>query len=66
MDQLAAWLDRAKVSQADLAKRVGVTGASLSRILSRKQTPSLRVAAALERETGIPASAFVVPERAAA
>jgi transcriptional regulator with XRE-family HTH domain len=47
------------MTQDRLAAHVGITAGHLSSILSRKETPSLRVAVALEVLTGIPAREFV-------
>lgn len=50
---------RLEISQEELARRVGLKSKShLSEIERDKDVPSVRVALALERETGIPADAL--------
>jgi transcriptional regulator with XRE-family HTH domain len=51
------------MTQDRLAADIGITAGHLSSILSRKETPSLRVAVALEGLTGIPARKFVGVQR---
>lgn len=58
------------ISQSELGRRVGSTKGTIANIESGRYTPSLRLAAALEPETGIPARDFApapspVPEEAA-
>lgn len=63
---LDEWLKRTGHSRAWLAAEVGTSEVSISRVVNGKQTPSLRLAVALERITGIPASKFLREEDAAA
>jgi transcriptional regulator with XRE-family HTH domain len=51
------------MTQDQLAAHVGITAGHLSHVLSRKHTPSLRVAVALENITGVSVREFL-PSRA--
>lgn len=53
------WLKRTGHSRAWLALEAGTSEVSISRVANGKQTPSLRLAVALEKITGIPASKFL-------
>lgn len=53
------WLKRTGHSRAWLATEANTSEVSISRVANGKQTPSLRLAVALERITGIPASKFL-------
>lgn len=46
-------------TDASLAKRVGVSRPFITRIKNGKRTPSLKVAAEIEKATGIPAAELV-------
>lgn len=48
-----------KPKQQDVAKRIGVGASYLSLLAAGKRVPSLKVAAKLEREYGIPVDAWV-------
>jgi DNA-binding transcriptional regulator YdaS (Cro superfamily) len=50
MEQLQTLLEGQR--KGDFAKRIGVSSAYLSQLLSGKRTPSLEVAVKIERETG--------------
>jgi DNA-binding XRE family transcriptional regulator len=63
---LDEWLERTAHTRAWLASEVGTSEVSISRIANGKQTPSLRLAVALERITGIPASRFLREDDVAA
>jgi transcriptional regulator with XRE-family HTH domain len=49
---LAEWMEKAGVSQAALAARVGISQGQVSRLVAGRRSPGRRVALALERETG--------------
>jgi HTH-type transcriptional regulator/antitoxin HigA len=52
------WLVEHEMTQEQLARRLDISPSHLSDILNEKERPSLDVAAAFEREVGIPARAF--------
>ena len=58
--RLQCWLEAAKISQAELARRVEYDRSNLHRILNGSLRPSLQLAARIERETGgvIPAAVW--------
>jgi len=58
-EQLAAWRERSKLKQYELARLLEITDAYLSQVLSGKRRPSLLIAVRIERETGIPVSSWV-------
>lgn len=60
--QLAGYLRRKNLSQAEAARRVGVSEPYISQILSRKRRPSLSVATRIEDEFDIPARDFAQKE----
>lgn len=53
------WLKANNRSRAWLAEKVGITEASLSRIVNNRQTASLTVACEIERITGVPPSEMI-------
>lgn len=55
---LKAWIANQGITQRVLAERLGITDQHMSGVVNGKETPSLQLAARIERETGIPASAF--------
>ena len=57
-ERVRAKLKRQKRNQGDLARKLGISGAQMSRILTGKSVPSLRVAIELQDATGIPAREF--------
>lgn len=56
--QVDEWLVDHQMTRTDLALRLKISTAHLSMILSGERTPSLDVAVALERLTGIPPKTF--------
>jgi transcriptional regulator with XRE-family HTH domain len=54
--RLAALFERPK--QQDIAKRIGVGASYLSLLASGKRTPSMAVAARIQKELGIPVEAW--------
>lgn len=69
LDRLAKFVRDRDGTQSDFARAVGVSKSYLSLILAGKRGPSLRVAAAIEKETGgeVPAASLLrVPEPAEA
>jgi transcriptional regulator with XRE-family HTH domain len=63
---LALALERAGLSQADLAARLGVTQPAISRYLAAERMPTLELALALQRELGIPSDSWArAPHRKA-
>ena len=56
---LRAYLQAAKLSQSAFARQLGIQRSHLSMILSGTRTPSLELAARIERETGVPAVSLV-------
>jgi len=59
LHMLKDWREKFGISQEALGAELGTTGASISRIEAGLQQPSLELAVALERRTGIPAREFV-------
>jgi len=57
--QVRLYLAQRQISQATLARELGITPSHLSQIISGHETPSLRLATRLEHLTGIPAREFV-------
>lgn len=55
--QLAKLFDQP--TQREIAKRIGVADSYLSLLASGKRTPSMAVAAKIQRELGIPVEAWV-------
>jgi 3,4-dihydroxy 2-butanone 4-phosphate synthase/GTP cyclohydrolase II len=49
---LRDWLEKNRVSRADFAKRVGVSDVQITRIINGDRQASLKLALAIERETG--------------
>ena len=66
--RLKAWLKAAQVSQAEMARRCDYDRSNFHRVLGGTLTPSLLLAANIERETAgvIPATAWVEQSQAAA
>lgn len=66
--RLRSWLDAAKISQAELARRCGYDRGNFNRVLHGTLRPSIDLAVVIERETGgaIPVEAWVKPEGIAA
>ncbi len=57
--RLQDWLCRAGLTQQAFADELGVTQGQVSNLMAGRRTPSLDLAAAIERRTGIPASSWV-------
>ena len=51
-NRLAAWLQAENISQAEMARRCDYDRSNFHRLLSGKLSPSLPLAARIERETG--------------
>lgn len=51
--RLAAWIKRAKISDAEAARRLGCSRSMLSRVLGRTRRPGVDLAVAIEYSTGI-------------
>lgn len=60
MSKLRAYLDRHDIRQADFAGRIGSTQGMVSRLITGAVLPSLKMAIAIERETGgeVPANSW--------
>ena len=56
---LAGFLERSRLSQAMLARLVGISQPYLSELVRGRKCPSLRVAVRLEKVTKIPMEAFL-------
>lgn len=63
MTRLAEHLSSTETTDAAFAAKVGCDRSMITKIRAGKATPSLRLAAAISRETGIPIEAFAL-ERA--
>ena len=66
--RLQSWLDAAKITKAEMARRCGYDRSNFQRVVNGTLTPSLNLAAAIERETGntIPAVAWAARLESAA
>lgn len=62
-ERVAGYLSAAQCSQADLARRCGMSPQRLQQILDGHSQPSLVLALRLEHETGIPVRYFAEGER---
>jgi transcriptional regulator with XRE-family HTH domain len=62
---LIAWLDDTKTSIAELARRVGVSGAAVSHWLDGSTRPETHHRLALSRLTGIPWRSWFTEDEAA-
>ena len=56
---LAAYLEGERLTQVDLAKKVGITQSHLSLIVRGDRTPSLPLALELSRVTNVPVETLV-------
>lgn len=61
--QLAAFLKRSGVSHAAFAARIGRTRSMVSHLVAGRTGPSLALALAIERQTGIPAASWGTPTK---
>ncbi len=59
MMDLASYLASEKITDAALAVRVGCDRSMIAKIRSGRATPSLPLALAINRETGVPVEALV-------
>jgi transcriptional regulator with XRE-family HTH domain len=50
--RLQSWLDAAKITKAEMARRCGYDRSNFQRVVDGRLAPSLNLAAAIERETG--------------
>ena len=57
-DIIARYIESEGISQAELARRIGVSEAMVSRMLDGSRRPGLRVALAMSREMRIPVERF--------
>lgn len=55
---LREWLNRSTLMQKELAARLGISDGYLSQILGGRRRSKLEILMAIERETGIPVSAW--------
>ena len=67
-ERLKSWLDAAKISQAEMARRCGYDRHNFHHVLNGKLKPTLTLAVAIERETSgaIPVSAWADEARSVA
>lgn len=66
IEKLAEFLEKEGMKKSDFANIAGFEPYVLSKILSKKRTPTLTQAAAIEKLTGISASSWVTAESEAA
>lgn len=59
MEKLRSWLRDQELSQAQLAKRVGVTEGAISQWLNGHSRPSLDNLVALSQQTGMPVESLI-------
>ena len=62
-EQLAAWLRRTHHNQRQLARRISLTEAHLSQILSGVRRPGLPIAARIEDACGVPMRSWLTTRR---
>jgi transcriptional regulator with XRE-family HTH domain len=58
-------MDISTIKAADLVARVGISRVYAHQLLAGGKTPSLEKAVAIEREVGIPVTAWPLPKKAA-
>jgi transcriptional regulator with XRE-family HTH domain len=65
MTKLSQYLEQGKLTQGAFALRLGVTQATVSRLVSGKAKPGLELAVAIERTTGgkVPVGAWAMDSR---
>lgn len=61
MSPLAARLSEAEMTDAALALKVGCDRSMITKIKNGQATPSLPLALAISRETGVPVESLVIP-----
>lgn len=64
MSTLSQYMENAKISDALLAERVECDRSMIAKIRAGKATPSLRLAVAISRETGVPVENLLPREAA--
>lgn len=64
MTELAKYISTAGTTDAALAERVGCDRSMITKLRAGKATPSLRLARAISRETGIPVETLFPDEAA--
>lgn len=64
-NRLKSWLDAAKVSQAEMARRCGYDRSNFHRVLTGRLIPTLALATKIEQETkgAIPATDWIEASR---
>ncbi|PWJ80602.1 DNA-binding XRE family transcriptional regulator [Pseudaminobacter salicylatoxidans] len=60
MTKLAEYLNSIEITDAAFAAKVGCDRSMITKLRAGKATPSLRLAAAISRETGLPIEALIV------
>lgn len=58
IERLSKYIEQSGLRQGEFGKLVGLSQPTLSNILAGRKGVGLKTAAAIERETGIPASAW--------
>lgn len=58
-------MDTTTIKAADLSARVGISRVYAHQLLAGGKTPSLEKAIVIEREVGIPVTAWPLPKKAA-
>lgn len=61
-ERLAVRLEETGLNQSELSARLGVFDSAVSRWISNKRRPSLRMAIAIEKMLGIPAESWLEPK----
>jgi transcriptional regulator with XRE-family HTH domain len=64
MSSLNNYMDEAKISDALLAEKVRCDRSMIAKVRAGKATPSLRLAVAISRETGVPVESLLPCEAA--
>lgn len=60
---LAVWLNERGETLVEFGAKVGANNGTISRLVRGERGPSLHLALAIERETGIPVSSWAEPRR---
>lgn len=68
MSTFEKWLEKNKLSQSEAAALIGTVPSHISRLLSGRRKPGLRMALLIEKATGgsVPASSWSKPPRRSA
>ena len=61
-EQFKEWMRRARMTQSDAGRYLGVSESLISNIVNGKYRPGLTVAIKIERHTGIPVEAWNASE----